>query len=59
MAAAGTALAAGCGRGRILALDFARVWQQEAFVTITDRDRRERVIKFTLDSSAATRSATC
>ena len=31
-----------------LALDFARVWQQEAFATITDRDRRERVIKFTL-----------
>ena len=31
-----------------VAVDFARLWQQEALATITDRDRRERVLKFAL-----------
>ena len=46
---AGTSVAPGCGRGGASSRgDFARLWQQEALATITDRDRRERVMKFAL-----------
>jgi hypothetical protein len=31
-----------------VALDFARIWHEEAVATIGDRDRRERVLRFTL-----------